>query len=81
MKSVARELFGEDAERRIKIIAKHGYTLVGDVHPAEADRVAGQRTPGSRWRRSVNSGDAFGKYGEGSEGKIETLKDHRVIED
>jgi methylenetetrahydrofolate dehydrogenase (NADP+) / methenyltetrahydrofolate cyclohydrolase len=43
--SLARELFGEDAERRIKIIAKHGYTLVGDVHPAEADRVAGQRTP------------------------------------
>jgi methylenetetrahydrofolate dehydrogenase (NADP+) / methenyltetrahydrofolate cyclohydrolase len=43
--ATARELFGEDAERRIKIIDKHGYTLVGDVHPAEADRVAGQRTP------------------------------------
>ena len=43
--SVVRELFGEDAERRIKIIAKHGYTLVGDVHPAEADGVAGRRTP------------------------------------
>ena len=43
--ATARELFGEDAERRIRIIGKHGYTLVGDVHPAEADRVAGQRTP------------------------------------
>ena len=43
--SVARELFGEDAERRIRIIGKHGYTLVGDVHPAEADLVAGRRTP------------------------------------
>ena len=43
--AVARELFGEDAERRIQIIRKHGYTLVGDVHPAEADRVAGRRTP------------------------------------
>jgi methylenetetrahydrofolate dehydrogenase (NADP+) / methenyltetrahydrofolate cyclohydrolase len=43
--SVARELFGEDAERRIQIIGKHGYTLVGDVHPAEADRVAAHRTP------------------------------------
>lgn len=43
--AVARELFGEDAERRLEIIAKRGYTLVGDVHPAEADLVAGQRTP------------------------------------
>lgn len=43
--ATARELFGEDAERRITIIGKHGYTLVGDVHPAEADRVAGKRTP------------------------------------
>lgn len=43
--TTARGLFGEDAERRIKVISKHGYTLVGDVHPAEADRVAGQRTP------------------------------------
>lgn len=42
---VARELFGEDARRRLEIIARRGYTLVGDVHPAEADLVAGQRTP------------------------------------
>ncbi|MGI8732253.1 MAG: bifunctional methylenetetrahydrofolate dehydrogenase/methenyltetrahydrofolate cyclohydrolase FolD [Pyrinomonadaceae bacterium] len=43
--STARELFGEDAERRLEVITKRGYTLVGDVHPAEADTVAGQRTP------------------------------------
>lgn len=41
----ARELFGEEAGRRLEIIAKRGYTLVGDVHPAQADRVAGRRTP------------------------------------
>jgi methylenetetrahydrofolate dehydrogenase (NADP+)/methenyltetrahydrofolate cyclohydrolase len=43
--ATARELFGEEAEKRLGIIAKRGYTLVGDVHPAEADRVAGKRTP------------------------------------
>lgn len=43
--ATAHDLFGEEAERRIEIIAKRGYTLVGDVHPAEADLVAGQRTP------------------------------------
>lgn len=41
----AQELFGSDAESRIEAINKRGYTLVGDVHPAEADRVAGKRTP------------------------------------
>ena len=41
----AREFFGSDAERRVEAIANKGYTLVGDVHPAEADRVAGKRTP------------------------------------
>ncbi|MDT4896839.1 MAG: methylenetetrahydrofolate dehydrogenase / methenyltetrahydrofolate cyclohydrolase [Acidobacteriota bacterium] len=41
----ARELFGEEAEKRLKIIKERGYTLVGDVHPAEADRIAGKRTP------------------------------------
>jgi methylenetetrahydrofolate dehydrogenase (NADP+)/methenyltetrahydrofolate cyclohydrolase len=41
----ARELFGDEAEKRLSVIAKRGYTLVGDVHPAEADRVAGMRTP------------------------------------
>jgi methylenetetrahydrofolate dehydrogenase (NADP+) / methenyltetrahydrofolate cyclohydrolase len=41
----ARELFGEEASKRLKVIRERGYTLVGDVHPAEADRVAAQRTP------------------------------------
>ena len=41
----AREFFGSDAEPRIEAIEKKGYTLIGDVHPAEADRVAGKRTP------------------------------------
>lgn len=42
----ARDLFGaEEAERRLGIINKRGYTLVGDAHPAEADEVAGRRTP------------------------------------
>ncbi|MGI8898117.1 MAG: bifunctional 5,10-methylenetetrahydrofolate dehydrogenase/5,10-methenyltetrahydrofolate cyclohydrolase [Pyrinomonadaceae bacterium] len=43
--SVVRELFGDGAERRLEIIKKRGYTLVGDVHPTEADEVAGRRTP------------------------------------
>lgn len=42
--ALAPELFGSEAERRIEAIARRGYTLVGDVHPAEADRVAGKRT-------------------------------------
>jgi len=41
----AREFFGNDASRRIEAIEKRGYTLVGDVHPVEADLVAGKRTP------------------------------------
>ncbi len=41
----ARALFGDDAPRRIAIIAKQGYTLAGDVNPAEADEVAGRITP------------------------------------
>jgi methylenetetrahydrofolate dehydrogenase (NADP+)/methenyltetrahydrofolate cyclohydrolase len=40
-----RELFGEDAPRRLKTLAERGYTLVGDVHPAEVSRVAGRLTP------------------------------------
>jgi methylenetetrahydrofolate dehydrogenase (NADP+)/methenyltetrahydrofolate cyclohydrolase len=38
-------LFGEDAPRRIKTLKERGYTLVGDVHPAEVERVAGRLTP------------------------------------
>lgn len=40
-----RELFGVDAGKRLKTLAARGYTLVGDVHPAEAARVAGRLTP------------------------------------
>lgn len=43
--ALARALFGDDAERQIEIIARRGYTLVGDVNPAEADEVAARRTP------------------------------------
>ena len=43
--AVARSLFGDDLERRLQIIAKRGYTLVGDVNAAEADEIAGRRTP------------------------------------
>jgi methylenetetrahydrofolate dehydrogenase (NADP+)/methenyltetrahydrofolate cyclohydrolase len=41
----ARALFGGDAGKRIEAIEKRGYTLVGDVHPVEADAIAGRRTP------------------------------------
>jgi methylenetetrahydrofolate dehydrogenase (NADP+)/methenyltetrahydrofolate cyclohydrolase len=41
----AHDLFGDEAEKRIEAIKTRGYTLVGDVHPAEADLVAGRRTP------------------------------------
>ena len=41
----AREFFGAEAERRLEAISQRGYTLIGDVHPAEADSVAGRRTP------------------------------------
>ena len=41
----ARDFFGDEAEKRIKRIEQRGYTLVGDVHPLEADLVAGLRTP------------------------------------
>jgi methylenetetrahydrofolate dehydrogenase (NADP+)/methenyltetrahydrofolate cyclohydrolase len=41
----AFSLFGEEAGKRIEAIKQRGYTLVGDVHPAEVDRIAGRRTP------------------------------------
>ena len=43
--AAARDLFGAEADKRIDAINKRGYTLIGDVHPAEADEVAGKRTP------------------------------------
>ena len=43
--SEIRDMFGSDAEARLNVLAKRGYTLVGDVHPFEADQIAGKRTP------------------------------------
>jgi len=40
-----RELFGPDADKRLEVLSKRGFTLVGDVHPAEAAGVAGRLTP------------------------------------
>jgi methylenetetrahydrofolate dehydrogenase (NADP+)/methenyltetrahydrofolate cyclohydrolase len=40
-----RELFATDAVKRLDVLSKRGYTLVGDVHPAEAAKVAGRLTP------------------------------------
>ncbi len=44
-KEEVRELFGNEAEKRLEVLAKRGATLVGDVHPAEAAEVAGKLTP------------------------------------
>jgi len=43
--ATARRLFGDQADDRLAVIAKKGFTLVGDVSPAGADEVAGSRTP------------------------------------
>ncbi len=44
--TTARELFdGSEIEKRLAAIAKRGFTLVGDVHPAEARKTAGKFTP------------------------------------
>jgi methylenetetrahydrofolate dehydrogenase (NADP+)/methenyltetrahydrofolate cyclohydrolase len=40
-----RSLFGSEADKRLEIVEKRGFTLVGDVHPAEAAEVAGMLTP------------------------------------
>ena len=40
-----RELFGPEAAKRLDVLSKRGYTLVGDVHPAEVAEVAGRLTP------------------------------------
>jgi methylenetetrahydrofolate dehydrogenase (NADP+) / methenyltetrahydrofolate cyclohydrolase len=40
-----RRFFGSEADRRLQVLAKRGYTLIGDVNPAEADTIAGSRTP------------------------------------
>jgi methylenetetrahydrofolate dehydrogenase (NADP+)/methenyltetrahydrofolate cyclohydrolase len=41
----ARNFFGDNADTRIEAIRRRGFTLVGDVHPAEVERVAGRLTP------------------------------------
>lgn len=38
-------LFGSESEPRLQVLARRGYTLVGDVNPAEVDEVAGSRSP------------------------------------
>jgi methylenetetrahydrofolate dehydrogenase (NADP+)/methenyltetrahydrofolate cyclohydrolase len=43
--SEVRSLFGSEADKRLEIVEKRGFTLVGDVHPAEAAVVAGMLTP------------------------------------
>jgi methylenetetrahydrofolate dehydrogenase (NADP+)/methenyltetrahydrofolate cyclohydrolase len=43
--ALARELFGDEADKRVEAISQKGSTLVGDVHPAEARMVAGRLTP------------------------------------
>jgi methylenetetrahydrofolate dehydrogenase (NADP+)/methenyltetrahydrofolate cyclohydrolase len=40
-----RDLFGPEAGKRLEVLSKRGYTLVGDVHPAEGAEVAGKLTP------------------------------------
>jgi methylenetetrahydrofolate dehydrogenase (NADP+) / methenyltetrahydrofolate cyclohydrolase len=43
--SEVRELFGDEADKRLDTLRRRGQTLVGDVHPAEVSRVAGRLTP------------------------------------
>jgi methylenetetrahydrofolate dehydrogenase (NADP+)/methenyltetrahydrofolate cyclohydrolase len=43
--ATAIRFFGDEVEKRLEIISKRGYTLVGDVNPTEADEVAGRRSP------------------------------------
>lgn len=40
-----KSLFGSEAGKRLEIVEKRGFTLAGDVHPAEAVGVAGMLTP------------------------------------
>lgn len=43
--AAVRSLFGGEADKRLEVVEKRGFTLVGDVHPAEAAEVAGMLTP------------------------------------
>jgi methylenetetrahydrofolate dehydrogenase (NADP+)/methenyltetrahydrofolate cyclohydrolase len=42
---IVATLFGAEAPKRLQIMEQRGYTLVGDVNPAEAREVAGRLTP------------------------------------
>jgi len=42
---MVRDFFGENSAARVEAIQKRGFTLVGDVHPAEVEKVAGHLTP------------------------------------
>jgi methylenetetrahydrofolate dehydrogenase (NADP+)/methenyltetrahydrofolate cyclohydrolase len=42
---LVRSMFGPEADKRLDTIQRRGYTLVGDVNPFDADRVASMRTP------------------------------------
>lgn len=41
----ARDFFGDNSDARIEAIERRGFTLAGDVHPAEVEKVAGRLTP------------------------------------
>ena len=43
--ALVRSLFNNDLAKRLEVVEKRGFTLVGDVHPAEAAEVAGMLTP------------------------------------
>jgi methylenetetrahydrofolate dehydrogenase (NADP+) / methenyltetrahydrofolate cyclohydrolase len=43
--ALVRSLFNNYAAKRLEVVEKRGFTLVGDVHPAEAAAVAGMLTP------------------------------------
>lgn len=40
-----KSYFGDEAEKRLEVLAKRGSTLIGDVKPADAWEVAGSFTP------------------------------------
>src|SRR4030095_4487113 len=40
-----QRLFGSESAKRLEVLNRRGYTLVGDVNPAEAMQVAGKLTP------------------------------------
>jgi methylenetetrahydrofolate dehydrogenase (NADP+)/methenyltetrahydrofolate cyclohydrolase len=54
----ARVFGSDELDNRLRKIRERGYTLVGDVHPAEADAVAGWRTPVRRRAFDRRNADA-----------------------